>query len=87
MTSFSTYLNPDDALARIGEDADLIETLAATGGPGEPERQGQIRIAAGRIKDYVRLLSGDDARGFVLEDGETALRAVIDSRITAEDEP
>jgi hypothetical protein len=63
MTSFSTYLSPDDALARIGEDADLIETLAATGGPGEPERQGQIRIAAGRIKEYVRLLSGDDARG------------------------
>ena len=80
MTSFSTYLSPDDALGRIVEEADLIEKLAAATGPGEPERQGQIKIAAGRIKDYARLLSGDDARGLMLEDSDSARRAVIDSK-------
>ena len=80
MTSFSTYLSPDEALARVTEDADLIERLAATGGPGGAERLGQIRIAAGRIKDHARLLGGDDARGIVLEDSETALKAVVDAR-------
>jgi hypothetical protein len=83
MTSFSTYLSPDDALGRIVDEAHLIERLAATGGSGELERQGQIRIAAGRIKDYARLLSGDDPRGLMLEDGQTALRAVIDAKAGA----
>jgi hypothetical protein len=82
VTSFSTYLSPDEALARVAEDADLIERLAATAGPGGAERLGQIRIAAGRIKDHTRLLGGDDARGIVLEDSETALKAVIDARAT-----
>ena len=80
MTSFSTYLSPDDALARITEDADIIERLAAASGPGGAERLGQIRIAAGRIKDLARLLGGDDARGLALEDSETALKAVVDAR-------
>ena len=80
MTSFSTYLSPDEALARVAEDADLIERLAATAGPGGAERLGQVRIAAGRIKDLARLLGGDDARGIVLEDSETALKAVVDAR-------
>jgi hypothetical protein len=80
MTSFSTYLSPDEALRRITEDAELIERLAATGGPGGAERLGQIRIAAGRLRDHARLLGGDDARGIVLEDSETALKAVVDAR-------
>ena len=74
VTTFSTYLSPDDALARIIDEADLIE------------RQGQIRIAAGRIKDYARVLSGEDARGVVLEDSESALKAVIDSRADADED-
>ena len=86
MTSFSTYLSPDDALSRIVEEADLIEKLAATGGPGDRERQGQIKIAAGRIKDLARLLSGDDARGLMLEDSESARRAVIDSKVEGHDD-
>ena len=85
MTTFSTYLSPDDALARIAEEADVIETLAKTPGSGEAERRGQIRIAAGRIKDYARVLGGDDARGVVLEDSESALKAVIDSRADADE--
>jgi hypothetical protein len=80
VTSFSTYLSPDDALGRITEDADTIERLAAAAGPGGAERLGQIRIAAGRIKDLARLLDGDDARGLMLEDSETALKAVVDAR-------
>ena len=87
MTSFSTYLSPDDALGRIVEEADLIETLAATAGPGDAERQGQIRIAAGRIKDYARLLNGDDARGLALEDSESALKAVLDARTEGHKDP
>ena len=86
MTTFSTYLSPDDALARIIDEADLIERLVRTLGPGGPERQGQIRIAAGRIKDYARVLSGEDARGVVLEDSESALKAVIDSRADADED-
>ena len=80
MTSFSTYLSPDDALARISEDADIIERLAADAGPGGAERLGQIKIAAGRIKDLARLLGGDGARGLILEDSETALKAVVNAR-------
>ena len=84
MTTFSRHVNPDDAIGRIVEQADLIEKLASTSGPGGPERQGQIRIAAGRIKDFAHLLDGDDTRGLLLEDGETARRAVIDSRAKGE---
>jgi hypothetical protein len=80
MTSFSTYLSPDEALGRITEDAELIERLAATGGRGGAERLGQIRIAAGRLRDHARLLGGDDTRGIVLEDGETARKAVVGAR-------
>lgn len=79
MTTFSTHLTPDDALGRIIEQADLIEELVARTGPGAPEREGQIRLAAGRIKDYARLLSGDDTRGLLLEDSETARKAVMSS--------
>ena len=86
MTTFSTYLSPDDALARIIEEADLIEKLVRTLGPSEAERQGEIRIAAGRIKDYARVLSGDGARGVVLEDSESALKAVIESRAKADED-
>ena len=77
MTTFSTHLSPDDALARIIEQADLIEELIATAGPGAPERAGRIRIAAGTIKDFANLLSGDDARGLLLEDSESARRAAM----------
>ena len=87
MTSLSTYLSPDGALSRIVEEADLIEELATSGGPGDLERQGQIRIAAGRIQDYARLLGGDDARGLMLEDSESARKAVIDSKVTGHDDP
>jgi hypothetical protein len=86
VTTFSTYLSPDDALARIIDEADAIEALVKTRGPGDAERQGQIRIAAGRIKDYARVLSGDAARGVVLEDSESALKAVIDSRPPADED-
>ena len=60
---FSTYLSPDDALARIIDEADLIERLVRTlEVRAKAERgQGQIRIAAGRIKDYARVLSGEDS--------------------------
>ena len=87
MTSFSTYLSPDGALSRIVEEADLIEELATSGGPGDLERQGQIRIAAGRIKDYARLLNGDAARGLTLEDSESALKAVLDARTEGHKDP
>lgn len=86
MTTFSTYLSPDDALVRIIDEADLIEKLVKTLGPGDAERQGQIRIAAGRIKDYARILSGDQARGLVLEDSESALKAVVESRAEADED-
>ena len=77
MTTFTRHLSPDDALARIIEQADLIEELIAATGPGAPERAGRIRIAAGMIKDFADLLSGDAARGLELEDSESARRAAI----------
>jgi replicative DNA helicase len=77
MTTFSTHMSPDEALGRILDQADLIETLAARSGPGAAERAGRIRVAAGVIKDHARLLFGDDARGLLLEDGESARRAVM----------
>jgi hypothetical protein len=79
MTTFSRHMSPDDALGRIVEQADLIEALVAGQGPGGPERDGRIRVAAGRIKDHVRLLEGEDTRGLLLEDGEAARKAVIES--------
>jgi hypothetical protein len=77
MTTFTRHLSPDDALARIIEQADLIEELVAATGPGAAERAGRIRIAAGTIRDYADLLSGDDARGLLLEDSESARRAAM----------
>ena len=79
MTTFSTHMSPDDALGRIIDQANLIESLAAESGPGAPERAGKIRIAAGVIKDHAALLFGDDARGLLLEDSESARRAVMDN--------
>ena len=77
MTTFSTHLSPDEALGRIIEQADLIEALAAQSGPGAPERAGKIRISAGVIKDHASLLFGDEAHGLLLEDSESARRAVM----------
>ena len=77
MTTFTRHLSPDDALARIIEQADLIEKLIAETGPGAPERAGRIRIAAGTIRDYAVLLSGDDVGGLELEDSESARKAAI----------
>jgi hypothetical protein len=77
MTTFSTHLSPDDALGRIVEQADLIEDLIAQTGPGAPERAGRIRIAAGVIRDHATLLFGDEARGLMLEDSESARRAAM----------
>ncbi len=77
MTTFSTHLSPDDALGRIVEQADLIEELIAQTGPGASERAGRIRIAAGVIRDHATLLFGDEARGLLLEDSESARRAAM----------
>jgi hypothetical protein len=77
MTTFSTHLSPDDALGRIIEQADLIEDLISQTGAGAPERAGRIRIAAGVIRDHATLLFGDETRGLLLEDGESARRAAM----------
>ena len=84
MTTFTTHLSPDDALGRIIDQADLIESLAAETGPGARERAGRIRISAGVIKDHAALLFGDEARGLELEDSESARRAAMDDPSGAE---